>query len=54
MFDLKPDLSAVKPATNEELYQRQMEMLKTFLLHGAISEEQYRTGRDALSTRMRR
>ncbi len=39
LFDTK--VEAEPKHTNEELYYRQMELLKTFLEHKAISKEQY-------------
>lgn len=38
--------------TNEELYHRQMEMLKSFLEHGAISQEQYNKSAGDLTVKM--
>ena len=38
--------------TNEDLYRRQMAMLKSFLEHGAISPEQYRASADGLTRKM--
>ena len=40
------------PLTNEDLYSRQMAMLKRFLEHGAISPERYRTSADGLRRKM--
>lgn len=40
------------PLTNEDLYRRQMAILKNFLEHGAISPEQYRTSADGLIRKM--
>ena len=36
----------------QHLYRRQMAMLKSFLEHGAISPEQYRTSADGLTQKM--
>ena len=41
-----------EPLTNEDLYRRQMAMLNSFLVHGAISPEQYRTSADGLTQKM--
>ena len=48
------DLKFIKraPLTNGDLYRRQMAMLKSFLVHGAISPEQYRTSADGLTQKM--
>ena len=40
------------PLTNEDLYRRQMDMLKSFLEHGAISPKQYHTSADGLTRKM--
>ena len=51
---MNPDSESIKqaPLTNEDLYRRQMAMLKSFLEHGAISQEQYRTSADDLTRKM--
>ena len=47
-----PESIKQAPLTNEDLYRRQMAMLKSFLEHGAISPEQYRTSADGLTRKM--
>jgi len=47
-----PELIKQAPLTNGDLYRRQMAMLKSFLEHGAISPEQYRTSADGLTRKM--
>ncbi|MCI2057306.1 MAG: hypothetical protein LKJ86_09205 [Oscillibacter sp.] len=51
---MNPDLKFIKqaPLTNGDLYRRQMAMLESFLEHGAISPEQYRTSADGLTRKM--
>jgi len=53
-YALNHDLKFIKraPLTNGDLYRRQMAMLKSFLEHGAISPEQYRTSADGLTRKM--
>jgi hypothetical protein len=53
-YALNPDLKFIKqaPLTNGDLYRRQMAMLESFLEHGAISPEQYRTSADGLTRKM--
>ena len=48
----EPESIKQAPLTNEDLYRRQMAMLKSFLEHGAISPEQYRTSADGLTQKM--
>ena len=47
-----PESIKQAPLTNGDLYRRQMAMLKSFLEHGAISPEQYRTSADGLTRKM--
>ncbi len=42
-----------KKLTNRDLYEKQMAMLKEFLEHGAISEEQYRISTEGLRQKMK-
>lgn len=41
-----------KPLSNRDLYEKQMVLLKGFLEHGAISQEQYRVSADGLRQKM--
>ena len=53
-YALNSDPASIQHAilTNEDLYRHQMDMLKSFLEHGAISPEQYRTSADGLRRKM--
>lgn len=51
-MNTNPETTEQAPLTNEDLYRRQMAMLKSFLVHGAISPEQYRTSADGLTRKM--
>ena len=42
-----------KKNTNEDLYNRQMELLRTFLEHGAISQAQYDKSAGDLTAKMK-
>lgn len=41
MKPFEKELQTEPKHTNDELYEKQMELLKTFLEHGAISQAQY-------------
>jgi hypothetical protein len=41
-----------KKLTNSDLYEQQMDLLKTFLKTGAITEAQYRHSADVLTEKM--
>jgi hypothetical protein len=51
-LNTNPETTEQEPLTNGDLYRRQMAMLKSFLEHGAISPEQYRTSADGLTQKM--
>ncbi|KAF5069996.1 hypothetical protein DSECCO2_227190 [anaerobic digester metagenome] len=41
-----------RPLTNRDLFEKQMAMLKVFLDHGAISQEQYDVSANGLIEKM--
>ena len=47
------DNTADEKLTNEDLYYEQIELLKTFLKNGAITEAQYHKSADALTAKMK-
>ncbi|MBP8714589.1 MAG: hypothetical protein KBH85_04260 [Lachnospiraceae bacterium] len=47
------DNTADEKLTNEDLYNEQIELLKTFLKNGAITEAQYHKSADALTAKMK-
>ena len=51
-LDLKEESEKKGPLTNEDLYRRQMAMLKGCLERGAISREQYTVSASGLKQKM--
>jgi len=51
-LNTNPETTDQAPLTNGDIYRRQMAMLKSFLEHGAISPEQYRTSADGLTRKI--
>lgn len=52
MNDWNTEINIYNKPTNEELYHKQMELLKTFLEHGAISQAQYDKSSHDLTEKM--
>lgn len=52
MESFEKELKTESKHTNEELYKKQMKLLKTFLEHGAISQAQYDKSSHDLTVKM--